>query len=152
MSSHVIDILLDLMGHLRNGKALNDYPVEMLKHYEHAEVGAAYSWLFTKYPELLKNGHIEPIQNADPTHRVLHMAEQMMIGKEAYGYLLRLLYSGLIDMGTMEHLIERVMLHHSERITLEKLKDLLDSVLLEKTKKGRRGPSFHNLSGNEKIH
>jgi uncharacterized protein Smg (DUF494 family) len=151
MQSNVVDILLALMVHLQKGAQLNDFNAEeSLKKFNRVEIGAAYSWLYNRFPELLKKGTLEAAQNADPTHRVLHMAEQMMIDREAYGYLLRLLYTGVIDIGTMEGVIERVMLQFNERITVDKLKELVAGILFD-PESGKKN-LYTTFKGNEKIH
>lgn len=151
MGTNVIEILMTIMSHLQAGGQLGDFRQDDLKSYNKSEVSAAYSWLYGRFPELLKSGTLSPTSSGDPSHRVLHLAEKVLIGKEAYGYLLRLVYSGLIDISTMEKVIERVMLQFHERLTLDKLKEVVAQLIFD-TESGKTNPTSPFLTGNEKIH
>jgi len=153
MQNNVIDIIIHLIRNIEIGKRLNEVSIDQLKGYDRAEISAAYSWIIQKK----ESGELDTIlnrhkkgkkKNATP-HRVLHIAERMMIAPEAYGYLLELLNFGLLDHIAMERIIESVMLQSTERITLDKMKTVVANVFFEK-ENNILNSSFL-LKGNESI-
>ncbi len=151
MQHNIIDIIVHLIRHIEVGKRLNEVSMEPLKGYNRSEISAAYSWVIQKRDtgELDSILHRHKEGRGKGPHRVLHIAERMMITPEAYGYLLELINFGLLDYMTMEHIIEEVMLQATERISLEKMKTVVADFFFEK--ENILNPSFL-LKGNESIH
>ncbi len=153
MQNNVIDIIIHLIRNIEVGKRLGEVSVDQLKGYDRAEISAAYSWII----QMKENGELDSILNrhkkettkSKTPHRVLHIAERMMITPEAYGYLLELLNFGLLDHIAMERIIESVMLQATERITLEKMKTVVADIFFEK-ENNILNSSFL-LKGNESI-
>lgn len=150
MQSNVIDIILYLVRQLQVGKKLKDIDLKSLKSYSNAEIGAAYSWIYQKH----ENGELDHVfqghyTHEESSHRVLHMAERMIIDPHAYGYLLELLNAGLITQHQMEHIIEKSLLGNAERITLDRIKSIV-SGYITKSEPGSILHSFY-LKGNETI-
>lgn len=149
MQTNVIDIIIYLVRQLQIGQELKDVNTDKLQEYDNAEISAAYSWVLQKY----KAGDIkvESTRNKNTeenSHRVLHIAERMMITPAAHGYLLELLNMGLIDHLQMEQIIEKVMLHPTERVTLEKIKNVASNMIFSDSTTPMM--SFL-LKGNERI-
>lgn len=152
MQNNVIDIIIHLIRNIEVGKHLGEVNIDQLKGYNRAEISAAYSWIIQKKEsgelDIILNRHKKGTDKTAP-HRVLHIAERMMITPEAYGYLLELLNFGLLDHVSMERIIESVMLQATERITLEKMKTVVANIFFEK-----ENSSFNSsflLKGNESI-
>lgn len=152
MQNNVIDIIIHLIRNIEVGKRLNEVSADQLKGYDRSEISAAYSWIIQKK----ESGELDSILNRrkagekkNTPHRVLHIAERMMISPEAYGYLLELMNYGLLDYMAMERIIESVMLQSTERISLEKMKTVVASIFFEK-ENNILHPSFL-LKGNESI-
>ncbi|HKI45122.1 MAG TPA: DUF494 family protein [Balneolales bacterium] len=152
MQNNVIDIIIHLIRNIEVGKRLNEVSTDQLKGYDRSEISAAYSWIIQKK----ESGELDSILNRRKAeekkgapHRVLHIAERMMITPEAYGYLLELMNYGLLDYMAMERIIESVMLQSTERISLEKMKTVVASIFFEK-ENNILNPSFL-LKGNESI-
>lgn len=152
MQNNVIDIIIHLIRNIEVGKRLNEVNVDQLKGYDRSEISAAYSWIMQKKEsgelDSILNRHKKGEQAKNP-HRVLHIAERMMITPEAYGYLLELMNYGLLDYLAMERIIESVMLQSTERISLEKMKTVVANIFFEKESSTLQ-PSFL-LKGNESI-
>lgn len=150
MEPNVIDLLVRIMTQLRTGRTVKELKPEDFTGYNASEMSAAYSWLYQRYPELSKDGKLVSSGNGDPAHRILHLAEKVLIGSESYGYLLRLVYAGLLSASQMESIIERIMLQHHEKISLEKLKPIVAQFIQEGSLLEQISGSS-NLSGLEKI-
>ena len=146
MHTNVVDIIVYMMKEIRLGKRPGDIPVDQLNKYKKAEVSAAFSWIMQRY----ETGDMAPLSTPDSTpHRILHFAERLVISPDAYGYMLELVNLGLIDFLTMEKIIEKVMLNSSERITIEKMKEIVSTLIFEGDSKS--GPGSPILRGNESI-
>lgn len=145
MRNNIVDLIVHLARRIRLGEGLNEIKPEDLKNYNKSEVSAAYSWILQKYSSNNRDFVTRPEDN----HRVLHYAERMLISPEAYGYLLELVNIGIIDQEAMEGIIERVMFHSSERITVDKVKKIIASYLFEYDSSTKGQSSF--LSGNESV-
>ena len=149
MHHNVVDIIIHLIRKIRLGQNLKDIPSEELHNYNKSELSAAYSWLLQKYgasPEDLEN-KLNTLGN-QPSPRILHYAERMMLTKEAYGYLLELYNLQLIDALTLEQIIEQAMLRSLERITLDKIKEIAVTHLFGNAE---NFTSTVYLTGNESI-
>ncbi len=151
MINNVIDIIIYLMRRIAVGETLNEIKTENLKTYNRSEISAAYSWILqkTESGELDKMLQQQSIESNDKPHRILHFAERMIITPEAYGYLLGLVNIGLLDYISMEKIIEKVMLHSTERVTLDKIKDIVAQTFFEKENNPFQSGMF--LKGNESI-
>jgi len=93
---------------------------------------------------------LEKLDRAHP-HRVLHPAEEMILTKDSYGYLLELLHIGLINQDHLERIIERIMLHHDEQVKIGKLKQLIAEEVFEEGDLNKNIGNG-NLTGDETIH
>lgn len=163
MRNSIVDLIVLLARRVRLGESLNDIKDESLKNFDKSEISAAYSWILQKYPlpsptqntgnaYLLaekgsKGTSVKP--NPDHNHRVLHFAERMLITPEAYGYLLEMVEIGIIDQTVMESVIEKVMFHTSEKITLDQVKKMIAELLFESNRTNQSNHSF--LKGNESV-
>jgi uncharacterized protein Smg (DUF494 family) len=106
MRPNVIDIILTIVRRLQTGDSLEEISNETFSGYDKSEISAAYSWVVQKH----KAGDLPEstaAQKKSQSHRVLHMAEKMMITPEAHGYMLELINSGLVDHLQMERVIQK---------------------------------------------
>lgn len=163
MRNSIVDLIVLLARRVRLGESLNDIKDDTLKNFDKSEISAAYSWILQKYPvtentpvpgnAYLKSDKTTKIPsnkaNPDHNHRVLHFAERMLITPEAYGYLLEMVEIGIIDQHVMESVIEKVMFHTSEKITLEQVKKMIAEHLFETNRTSQSNHSF--LKGNESV-
>jgi len=145
MQSRVIDIIVFLMERMQSGQKLSDIDIKDLEsgRFNRSEISAAYSWIIQKHEQE------EEIKSAHIPHRILHMAERLIIKPDAYGFLLELVNLGVLSSLDAEQIIENIMLESSERIDLPKMKDLVSNQLFVA---GRYSPIHSTyLKGNETI-
>lgn len=144
-STHILDLIVKLVHHIQLGNSLSEFDAASVSddhRYNEAEVSAAYSWVLQRASEL------KSIQKSQPP-RVLHIAEKMVLGKEAWGWLLELQNLGLIDHQGIERIIERIMIQYQGKVTLPMIKEIVGPYLLESDRLG--GSKYPGLKGNESI-
>ena len=160
MRNNIVDLIVYFARKIRLGESLNELKDDSISKFNKSEISAAYSWIIQQYPRL--NSRIDPkveqytLNNMSytpddilPGHRVLHYAERILITPEAYGYLLELVEIGIIDQKLMESIIERVMFHTTDRITIDSVKTMVQENLFENQKSSKVNNSF--LRGNESV-
>jgi len=152
MRTRVVDIIVYLMENLQAGKNLGDIDLDQFSEssINRSEISAAYSWVIQKkqmdaMEKALNSSPVSSQQN----HRILHVAERLVIKSEAYGYLLELANIGMLNEMDIEHIIENIMINTHERVDLEKMKKLVSRHLFAS---GRFSPTQSTyLKGNESI-
>ncbi|HAC16292.1 MAG TPA: hypothetical protein DCE78_10180 [Bacteroidetes bacterium] len=160
MRNNIVDLIVYLARKIRLGESLIELKDDSISKFNKSEISAAYSWIMQQYPRLksiddLKTDNYSitnQVYRPDdilPGHRVLHYAERILITPDAYGYLLELVEIGIIDQKTMESIIERVMFHTTDRITIESVKTMIQENLFENQKSSKVNNSF--LRGNESV-
>ena len=82
---------------------------------------------------------------------MLHEAERLVISSEAYGYLIQLRELGLINDLDIEVLIDRVMMSGYATVSIDEIKLLVVSLLMENDDSMNFG-SRKMLHGNDTIH
>lgn len=109
--------------------------------YNISELSAAYSWVIQRADQFTQHKPKQP-------PRVLHIAEKMVLGKEAWGWLLELQSIGLIDHQGIERIIERIMVQYQGKATLSMIKEIAGPLLLENEHISEIMPG---LKGNESV-
>ncbi|TVQ12997.1 MAG: DUF494 family protein [Balneolaceae bacterium] len=148
MRTNVIDIIIQLMRHVRIGESIDSINSEYFKGYDKSEISAAYSWILQKQQSGDLNERMLARELSAP-RRILHTAERVVITPEAHGYLLEMVMLGLIDYQRMEYIIEQAMLHSIERVNLDKIKDYVSRFAFDSDMK--KGSRSVYLQGNESI-
>ncbi len=169
MQHHIVDIIVYLAKRIRTGDSIAEILTDSTKTFDRSELSAAYSWILQRYqyginpysPGTLngyrrlateisgkKNTKTKSV-TTEHNHRVLHYAEKLLITPEAYGFLLELVEMDIIDQITMESIIDKVMFHSIDRITLDAVKVLIQEYLFESQKAAKVHSSF--LRGSESI-
>jgi uncharacterized protein Smg (DUF494 family) len=160
MRNKIVDLIVYFARKIRLGESLTELKDDSISKFNKSEISAAYSWIVQQYPRLNSKFDIKVEQytindmNYTPVdilsgHRVLHYAERILITPEAYGYLLELVEIGIIHQKLMESIIERVMFHTTDRITIESVKTMVQEHLFENQKSSKVNNSF--LRGNESV-
>jgi uncharacterized protein Smg (DUF494 family) len=171
MQHNLVDLIVYLAKRLRMGDSISDIMTDGSKKYDKSEISAAYSWILQRYPpgkttsqpDTSLNGYkrlakeisarnkakLHHSEDIEHNHRVLHYAERLLITPDAYGYLLELVEIEIIDQTTMEAIIDKVMFHSAEQITLESVKLMIQEYLFESQKVAKVHSSF--LRGSESI-
>ena len=152
MHTRVVDIIVYLMENLQAGKNLADIDLNPFieNGTNRSEISAAYSWVIQKKQmDAMENALSQGISSSSEQHRILHIAERLVIKSDAYGYLLELSNIGMLNQMDIEHIIESIMINTHERVDLEKMKKLVSRQLFAS---GRFSPTQSTyLKGNENI-
>ena len=111
-----------------NDKSYNEINEELThRGYSPEEIEQARCWMTSN--SLGTGGADFPTgQNAV---RVLSRFERMSLGSESYGYLLRLLNLGIIDVEQFERIMLRVIPMGPEKVTLSDVKAIVSAVVFD---------------------
>lgn len=150
MFERVVEIILFLVSELRSQKQLSGVDVASLSRdgYTQSEISTAFSWLFDQMSvgrPILRSG-----ETSRGSHRILHDIERMVIGTEAYGYLLQWADLGILSQDDVERIIERIMAAGFSDVGIEEMKTFIAGMLFG----NEQGiPSGKNLwGGSDTIH
>ena len=148
MQERIVEIILFLVNELRSNKRLNDVDVSSLTRdgYTQSEISSAFSWLF----ERLSTGKsvVDGASGASTSHRILNDAEKMVIGPQAYGYLIQCQQLGLLPAVDVEMIIERIMIAGFAAIGLPEMKSFVAGYLFDVEGNGGQV----SLGTNDTIH
>lgn len=152
MQEKIVEILVYLISELRKNTPIGDIDLSILSQrgYSTTEISTAFNWLFEK----VNHGDAiitDTAPSSPHSHRVLHEAERLVISSEAYGYLIQLRELGLINDLDIEVLIDRVMMSGYATVSIEEIKLLVVSLLMENDDSMNFG-SRKMLHGNDTIH
>ncbi len=151
MREKIVEILVYLMGELRNNTPLNEIDLSVLTNngYTPTEIGSAFSWIYENM-EGDENPAVRTADRSPHSHRVLHEAERSVITPEGFGYLLQMRELGLLDDAGIESVIDRVFLGGYATAGEQEIKSLVASLLLEPG--NERGEHRTIVNGKDKIH
>jgi uncharacterized protein Smg (DUF494 family) len=148
MQERIVEIILFLVNELRSNKRLNDVDVSSLTRdgYTQSEISSAFSWLF----ERLSSGKsvIEATSGAFASHRILNDAEKMIVGSQAYGYLIQCRQLGLLNNSDVEVIIEKIMMAGFTSVGLPEMKSFVAGYLFDMDSNSGQ----ISLSTNDTIH
>ncbi len=132
MQEKIVEILVYLIGELRNNIPINDIDLSVLskKGYSTTEISTAFNWLFEKIADG-ENIITDTAQSSPHSHRVLHDVERAVINTEAYGYMIQLRELGLITDMDIEVLIDRIMMSGYTAIELNEVKTMVAQLMAE---------------------
>ena len=145
--NHILmfDLIIEMVEHIRNGLDLKDFDVnssETWHEFTTAEQSAAYSWVLERMSYLTSKVRSHP-------PRVLHIAERMILSKEAWAWFLKLENLCIVDQSGIEKIIELLMMNYDTDMSLKNFKNLVVPMLLESDSSGN--PTQPRLKGSESI-
>jgi len=131
MQERVVEIILFLVNELRSNKRLNDVDVSSLTRdgYTQSEISSAFSWLFERLS--VGKSFTDIAGGASSSHRILHDTEKMVVGTQAYGYLIQCLQLGLLTNMDVETIIERIMAAGFAAVGLPEMKSFVAGYLFD---------------------
>ena len=112
------------------------------KGYDRRQIGEILSLLFSDTVSApVFNGLTgDPDTGREPSLRVQGPHERGRFTTEAWGYLVMLYASGVVNLNDFEHLVERALVHVDGRISLADIRALADDTRMENGRTGlRRG-------------
>ncbi len=132
MQEKIVEILVYLIGELRNNIPINDIDLSVLskKGYSTTEISTAFNWLYEKISDG-ENIITDTAPSSPHSHRVLHDVERAVINAEAYGYMIQLRELGLINDMDIEVLIDRIMMSGYVTIELNEVKTMVAQLMAE---------------------
>jgi uncharacterized protein Smg (DUF494 family) len=127
----IIEIIVYLLGELKNNKKLNEIDFKNLVSlgYTQTEINTAFSWIYTK----IYSGDRVFISDTKKSHshRFLHEVEKNLIDPDAYGYLIQLRELGLVNDIDIETIIDKIMVSGFNKVNLEDMKLFIAGYLFE---------------------
>jgi uncharacterized protein Smg (DUF494 family) len=131
MQERVVEIILFLVNELRSNKRLNDVDISSLTRdgYTQSEISSAFSWLFERLS--VGKSIADVTSGASTSHRMLNDAEKMVVGSQAYGYLIQCQQLGLLNNGDIETIIERIMMAGFAAVGLPEMKSFVAGYLFD---------------------
>lgn len=152
MQEKIVEILVYLIGELRNNIPISDIDLTVLsqKGYSTTEISTAFNWLYEKISD--GENIITDIAPTSPhSHRVLHDVERSVINAESFGYVIQLRELGLITDMDIEVLIDRIMMSGYTTIDLQEIKTMVAQLMTENDDSFNTG-SRTMLGGKDAIH
>lgn len=148
MHERIVEIILFLVNEMRSNKRLSDVDVSSLTRdgYTQSEISSAFSWLFERLS--VGQSMTDVSSGARTSHRMLNDAEKMVIGLQAYGYLIQCQQLGLLDNVDVETIIERMMMAGFASIGLPEIKSFVAGYLFDR--EGNNGQI--SLGINDTVH
>ncbi|MGD1045781.1 MAG: DUF494 family protein [Bacteroidota bacterium] len=131
MQERVVEIILFLVNELRSNKRLNDVDVSSLTRdgYTQSEISSAFSWVFERLS--VGKSITDVTGGASTSHRMLNDAEKMVVGLQAYGYLIQCHRLGLLKNADVETIIERIMMAGFSAVGLPEMKSFVAGYLFD---------------------
>ena len=127
----VIEIIVYLLGELKDKKQLGDIDVQNLSSmgYTQSEINSAFSWIYSK----INAGEtvFASKQKTGKSHRFLHEIEKNMIEPEAFGYLVELKELGLLNDMDVETILEKILISGYSKVALKDMKVITAGYLLD---------------------
>ncbi len=135
MNEKIIEILIQLLGHLKD----HDLDIESLgeftdglvtRGYDESEVTEAIHWFIEKMnSRSVMSTEIE--EQTPGSVRVLHESERINISPDIYGYLLQLKALDIITGAQMEKILDYYMLLGSNSMKDIDINEIIASILFE---------------------
>ena len=148
MQERIVEIILFLVNELRSNKRLNDVDVSLLTRdgYTQSEISSAFSWLF----ERLASGRsiTEANNGSVMSHRILNDAEKMIVGSQAYGYLIQCQQLGILNNSDVETIVEKIVMAGFSSVGLPEMKSFVAGYLFDMD----NGSGQISLGTNDTIH
>ena len=131
MQERVVEIILFLVNELRSNKRLNDVDVSSLTRdgYTQSEISSAFSWLFERLS--VGKSITDVASGASTSYRMLNDAEKMVVGSQAFGYLIQCQQLGLLNNMDVETIIERIMMAGFAAVGLPEMKSFVAGYLFD---------------------
>ena len=148
MQERVVEIILFLVNELRSNKRLNDVDISSLTRdgYTQSEISSAFSWLFERLS--VGKSITDVTSGASTSHRMLNDAEKMVVGSQAYGYLIQCQQLGLLNNVDVETIIERIMMAGFAAVGLPEMKSFVAGYLFDM----EGGSGQVSLGTNDTVH
>ena len=115
------------------------------KGYDRRQIGEILSLLYsdTVSSPALNGLATEPDSGREPSLRVQGPHERGRFTADAWGYLVTLYASGVVNLNDFEHLVERALVHVDGRISLADIRALADDAGLDDGAMGGEHPLIH---------
>jgi uncharacterized protein Smg (DUF494 family) len=163
----IMEIIVFLLAEMRANKQLAEIDLKPLsmRGFSENEISTAFSWLLDKISmsglsndnPLVFSAPFEKRSLLDPTKapeqigfRVYHEIERSVLSKEAQGYLLQMQELGVISDTELEFLIDRVMLTGIPSVSLQDVKDFVQSTVFDMQEQRSGGRMM--MEGSDRIH
>ena len=145
----ITDIIMYLLKKMKRNTNLKDLDLNVLsKHgYSPNEISNALTWIDENYSELkTKKSNLN--KSEINSFRILHNIERNIITASAFGYLIKVKESGIINNLQAEEIIDRLMRSDLMPVKLEDLKKFVGNFILENNSFKNKFTDFSQNSSN----
>lgn len=135
MNNKIIEILIQLLGHLKendlDADGLSEFSdVLITRGYDEIDVAEAIKWFLEKLnTHTVKSTEI--LEQKDKSIRILHDYERINIPSDVYGYLLKLKSISVITSSQMEKILDYYMLIGPNSLSESDINEIVANILFE---------------------
>ena len=155
MERNIVEILVILLRQYPDG-GIKQEDFEPLTEdliglgYTKQEIESALFWFYNK---LESESKLNIFENSETdSYRVLHEVERAVLTPQAHGYLVELRHLGIISLTEMDRIIERAVLLGGYKVTIDDIKSLVASQMLDQEIGfSSSGNAFHLRTPFDKI-
>ena len=137
MNNKIIEILIQLLGHLRehdlDADSLSEFSEGLItRGYDEIDVSEAINWFLEKLStHTVKSTEI--LEQNDKSVRILHEYERINIPPDVYGYLLKLKSLSVITSSQMEKILDYYMLVGQNSLNESDINEIIANILFEES-------------------
>ena len=135
MNNKIIEILIQLLGHLKendlDADSLSEFSDGLItRGYDEIDVVEAINWFLEKLnTHTVKSTEI--LEQRDKSVRVLHDYERINIPPDVYGYLLKLKSMSIITSSQMEKILDYYMLVGPNSLNESDINEIIANILFK---------------------
>jgi uncharacterized protein Smg (DUF494 family) len=131
MHDSILEIIIHILMEMNMYKSLNEIDIKKLsiEGYTEAEIISAFSWIFSK---INPGERILTDKNTGfKSTRFLNKFEKSIITPEAFGFLIELNESGMINGIQTEKILDTVFFAGYQKVTIEDIDLIVSSIITE---------------------
>jgi len=117
----IVSIIAQYVMEDRDFLTENDIVEQLLEDgFDAEEIDAAFSWMETLSLQTGESQARRPLSM--PTQRILTRDEELLLSRDARGFLVRLRFLGIIDDDLQEEILDRALRGEEDEISLKEIK------------------------------
>jgi len=151
MQEKIIEIIVYILGEIKNRKQISDIDLKKLAKigYTESEINTAFAWIYSKINQC--ENIFKEKKRSTKSKRFFHEFEKDILTTEARGYLISLIELGLLSDTDEEVILDRIFYSGFENIGKAELKTLVASLILDLENKSDKLERLV-LQNNDTIH
>ena len=151
MQEKIIEIIVYILGEIKNSKQISDIDLKKLAKigYTESEINTAFAWIYSRINQ--GENIFQEKKRSAKSKRFFHEFEKDILTTEARGYLISLMELGLLSDIDEEVILDRIFYSGFEYIGKAELKALVASLILDLENKSDKLERLV-LQNNDTIH